>query len=113
VSLVFGAMILIDAPDPELRLSLRFVLPVALGFAGIGLFLVRLAVISQRSAPFSGPAEMIGALGQALTAIEPARAGQVHVRGEIWRALSAEPIAPGERVRVSSLDGLTVTVRKP
>ncbi len=113
VSLVFGAMILIDAPEPELRLSFRFVLPVVLGFAGIGLFLVRLAVISQRSAPVSGPAGMIGALGQALTAIEPARAGQVHVRGEIWRALSAESIAPGERVRVSSLDGLTVTVRKP
>ena len=42
VSLVFGAMILIDAPEPELRLSFRFVLPVVLGFAGIGLFLVRL-----------------------------------------------------------------------
>jgi len=112
VSLVFGAMILIDAPEPELRLSFRFVLPVVLGFAGIGLFLVRLAVISQRSAPVSGAAGMIGALGQALTAIEPARAGQVHVRGEIWRALSGESIAPGERVRVSSLDGLTVTVRK-
>jgi membrane-bound serine protease (ClpP class) len=113
VSLVFGAMILIDAPDPELRLSFRFVLPVVLGFAGIGLFLVRLAMISQRSAPVLGAAGMVGALGQALTAIEPARAGQVHVRGEIWRAQSAESIASGERVRVSSLDGLTVTVRKP
>ena len=50
VSLLFGAMMLIDAPEPELRLSFRFVLPVVLGFAGIGLFLVRLAVIAQRSA---------------------------------------------------------------
>ena len=112
VSLVFGAMILIDAPEPELRLSFRFVLPVVLGFAGIGAFLVRLAVLAQRSAPVSGAAGMIGAVGDALTAIEPGRPGQVRVRGEIWRALSAESIAPGERVRVSSLDGLTVTVRK-
>ena len=112
VSLVFGAMILIDAPEPELRLSFRFVLPVVLGFAGIGAFLVRLAVVAQRSAPVSGAAGMIGAVGAALTALEPGRPGQVRLRGEIWRALSAESIAPGERVRVSSLDGLTVTVRK-
>jgi membrane-bound serine protease (ClpP class) len=112
VSLVFGAMILIDAPEPELRLSFRFVLPVVLGFAGIGLFLVRLAVLAQRSAPVSGTAGMIGMFGEALTAIEPGRWGQVRVRGEIWRALSAESIAPGDRVRVSNLDGLTVTVRR-
>src|SRR5262249_22908649 len=41
-SLVFGSMILMDSPIPELRLSLRVVLPVVLGFAGIAVFLVRL-----------------------------------------------------------------------
>ena len=82
------------------------------GFAGIGVFLVRLAIISQRSAPVSGTAAMIGAAGEALTAIEPAQVGQVRVRGEIWRARSTEPIAPGDRVRVFALEGLTVTVRK-
>ena len=112
VSLLFGAMMLIDAPEPELRLSFQFVLPVVLGFAGIGLFLVRLAVIAQRSGPVSGDAGLIGAAGEALTAIGPGQPGQVRVRGEIWRAQSAEPVARGERVHVSSLDGLTVTVRK-
>ena len=76
------------------------------------MFLVRLAVIAQRPGPVSGDAGMIGAAGEALTAIGPGQPGQVRVRGEIWRAQSAEPVAPGDRVRVSSLEGLTVTVRK-
>jgi membrane-bound serine protease (ClpP class) len=112
VSVVLGAMILVDAPEPELRLDLRFVVPVVLGFAGIALFLVRLAVIAQRKAPVTGAVEMIGAGGEALTAIEPGRLGQVRVHGEIWRAAATEPIGPGERIRVTGLDRLTLTVHK-
>jgi len=41
-SLVFGSMMLMDSSVPELQLSLRVVLPVVLGFAGIAIFLVRL-----------------------------------------------------------------------
>jgi membrane-bound serine protease (ClpP class) len=112
VSLVFGSMILMDAPEPELQLSLRFVVPVVLGFAGIALFLVRLAVKVQQQRPVTGAAGMIGAAGEALTAIEPGRPGQIRLRGEIWRAASTESIAEGARVRVTDLDGLTLTVRK-
>lgn len=111
VSLVFGAMILIDAPEPDLRLSLRFVVAVVVGCAGIALFLVRLAVAVQRQRPVTGAASMIGAAGEALTTIEPGRPGQVRLRGEIWRAVSTDPIAAGARVRVTGLDGLTLTVR--
>ena len=35
LSLVFGSMILMDSPLPELQLSLRIVLPVVLGFAAV------------------------------------------------------------------------------
>jgi membrane-bound ClpP family serine protease len=53
---------------------------------------------------------MIGADGEALTAIAPDTAGQVRVRGEIWRAISQVTIAAGSRVRVTRLSGLTVIV---
>ena len=112
VSLVFGSMILMDAPEPELQLSLRFVVPVVLGFAGISLFLVRLAVKVQRQRPVTGAAGLIGAAGEALTAIEAGRPGQIRLRGEIWRAVSTESIPEGARVRVTALDGLTLSVRK-
>jgi len=111
VSLVLGGMILIDAPEPELRLSLRFVVPVVLGFVGVSAFLVRLAVLVQRQQPATGVTSLIGAVGDAVTLLEPGRPGQVKVRGEIWRATAADSIAPGSRVVVTGIDGLTLTVR--
>jgi membrane-bound serine protease (ClpP class) len=113
VSLVFGSMILMDSSAPELQLSLRIVLPVVLGFAAIAIFLVRLGVIAQRQRAVTGTAGMIDELGQALTAIEPGKPGRVATHGEIWQATTAgEAIAAGMRVRVTNVDGLTLTVRK-
>ena len=111
-SLIFGSMILMDSSVPELRLSLRFVLPVVLGLAGIAIFLVRLAVAAQRQSPVAGVAGMIGEVGEALSAIEPGRSGRVSTHGEIWTAIAADRIAEGDRIRVTGVEGLTLTVRK-
>jgi membrane-bound serine protease (ClpP class) len=112
VSLVFGSMMLIDSSAPELQLSLRVVLPVVAGFAGIAIFLVRLGLGAQRRPPVTGAAGMIGETGRALTALGPAQPGRVATHGEIWQATAAEPIPEGARVRVTDVDGLTVLVRK-
>jgi membrane-bound serine protease (ClpP class) len=111
-SLLFGSMILMDSSVPELQLSLRLVLPIVFGLATIVVFLVRLAVASQRRQPVTGVAGMIGETGYALTAIGPGQAGRVATHGEIWRAIAREPIAEGDRLRITDVDGLTVTVRK-
>src|SRR6185369_17342676 len=66
-SLIFGSMILMDSSVPELQLSLRVVLPVVFGFAGIAMFLVRIGMASQRQPAVTGPAAMIGEVGVALT----------------------------------------------
>ncbi len=112
ISLVLGSMILIDAPEPDLQLDLRFVVPVIVGFTAIGVFLVRLALVAQRKRAVTGAAGMVGALGDVLAAIGPDRPGQVRTHGEIWRAAAAEPIPAGARVRVTAVEGLTLTVQK-
>jgi membrane-bound serine protease (ClpP class) len=112
VSLVIGSMILMDSPLPELQLSLRFVLPIVLGLAGIAIFLVRLAVASQRRATVTGSAGMIGESGRALTRIEPGGVGQVSTHGEIWKAVAEDQIDQGDPISVTSVDGLTLKVRK-
>jgi membrane-bound serine protease (ClpP class) len=110
-SLVLGSMILIDTTALDLRLSLSVVLPVVLGFVGIASVLVRLGVAAQRQPPATGTNAMIGQVGEAMTSIAPDQAGRVAVRGEIWRAISAESIPERTAVRVTGVDGLTVTVR--
>jgi membrane-bound serine protease (ClpP class) len=111
-SFFFGSMILVDSSVPELQLSLRLVLPIVLAVAGIAVVLVRLAVASQHRLPVTGVAGMIGETGQALTVIEPGGTGRVATHGEIWRAIAQEPIAEGDRVTVTDVDGLTLRVRK-
>ncbi len=111
-SLIFGSMILMNTSEPDLQLSLQIVLPIVLGLAAIAVFLVRLAVASQRRGPIAGVASMIGEVGEALTTIEPGTTGRVSTRGEIWKAIAQEPIVAGDRVSIVNVDGLTLTVRK-
>jgi membrane-bound serine protease (ClpP class) len=111
-SLLFGAMILTDSSVPELQVSLRLVLPIVLGVAAIAVVLARMGVASQQCPPAAGVAAMIGQAGRALTAIEPGGVGRVATHGEIWIAIATEPIAEGDWIAVTHVDGLTLTVRK-
>jgi membrane-bound serine protease (ClpP class) len=112
ISLVLGSMILMDSGSPDLQLSLRIVLPVVLGFVGIGAFLVRLGIVSQRQHAVTGAAGMIGEIGVVVTPIERGGVGRVSTHGEIWQATASEPVPEGARVRVTRVDGLTLTVAK-
>jgi membrane-bound serine protease (ClpP class) len=56
----------------------------------------------------SGPETLIGATATVVEDCAPA--GQVRVHGEIWNARSTEPVAAGETVRITALDGLTLSV---
>jgi membrane-bound serine protease (ClpP class) len=112
ISMIFGSLMLIDSPAPELQLSIPLVLSVVLGFTAIAAFLVRLALTSQRGAPVSGAEGLIGEVGQALEPFGPAATGRVRVHGEIWNAIANEPIASGDRMIVTHVNGLTLTVRK-
>ncbi|HEV3215664.1 MAG TPA: nodulation protein NfeD [Vicinamibacterales bacterium] len=112
VSLIFGSMMLFDSTSPELQLSLSVVVPVVLGFTAIAAFLVRLGLAAQRRPAVTGMEGMINETGEAIAPIGPGAAGRARIHGESWSAVSNEPIAAGERVRVASIDGLTLTVRK-
>jgi membrane-bound serine protease (ClpP class) len=112
ISLALGSMILMSSPAPELRVSLHVILPVVLALSLILTFLVRLTIASQRRPAMTGASGMIGELGRAMTALQAGRVGRVVAHGEIWRAVADEPIAEGETVRVTGVDGLTLTVRR-
>jgi membrane-bound serine protease (ClpP class) len=109
VAVVAGSIMITD-DIPGLRVDLRVIVAVAIAAGLIAIGLGRLALRAQRLAPATGASAMIGEIGSALTALSPAAAGQVRLHGEIWRARSYTPVQPGGRVRVQSLDGLTLEV---
>jgi membrane-bound serine protease (ClpP class) len=112
LSLIFGSLMLIDSPAPELQLNIGLVVSVVLGFTAIAAFLVRLALSARKLAPVTGAEGLVGEAGQALTVIAPESIGQARVHGEIWNATAGESIASGARVVVTHVSGLTLTVRK-
>jgi membrane-bound serine protease (ClpP class) len=107
-AMIFGSLILIDAPIPEMRVRLTTALGVALPFATITIFLMRLVIISHRKKSVTGNEGMIEEVGVALTDIDGE--GKVRVHGEIWQASSETSIPAGERVKVLAVDGMRVHV---
>jgi membrane-bound serine protease (ClpP class) len=111
-SLLFGSLMLIDSPLPELQIGLRFILPIVLALSGIILFLVRLGVQAQHRPAVTGESGMLQSTAEALTPIEAGGVGRVSTHGEIWTATALDPIRAGERVVVTAVNGLQLTVRK-
>ena len=55
-----------------------------------------------------------GLVGERAEVIEECRPqGRVKVYGEIWNATSSDGVGVGETVRVTGVDGLTLTVEPP
>jgi membrane-bound serine protease (ClpP class) len=109
VALVFGSVILFD---PEVAagytLPLSFVVTLAAGSATVVFFTVWFVLKARRRPVVSGHAEIIGTGGTALSDFE--REGWAQVRGETWRVVSAAPLARGQKLRVSGIEGLTLRV---
>ncbi|MBO0799862.1 MAG: nodulation protein NfeD, partial [Blastocatellia bacterium] len=91
---VIGSLMLIDVPNPELRLPLRLILAVVIPFALIMILMVRLAFRARATRVATGLDGMIGLKGYAESPIEPE--GLVFVHGELWQARSKVKIATGE-----------------
>jgi membrane-bound serine protease (ClpP class) len=110
LSLVIGALTLVDGPIPELRVHLATALSAGLAFGLITVFLLRLALRARRSKVRMGGDAMIGLMAVVTQPLAPT--GQVIVNGELWQAESATPAALGEQVRVRGLRDLTLLVER-
>jgi membrane-bound serine protease (ClpP class) len=108
VSMVLGALMLIDSPLPEMRIHWITAVGLALPFTIITVFLLSLALRARRLKVDTGAEGMIGEVGKAVTELAPR--GKVFVHGEYWDAVSAQPAAVGTRVRVTGIDQLKLTV---
>jgi len=71
---------------------------VSVAFGGITAFLVRIAVRARRRKAKLGVDALVGQSASAMEALAPE--GHVLVEGEIWNAVSTEPVAAGAKLRV-------------
>ncbi len=110
-AMVIGSIMLINTPIPELRPSLNFIIPVAIGISLIFIFLITLAIRAHIKKVHTGKEGLIGEIGKAQTDIDPE--GKVFVHGELWQAESSEKILKDSKVRVVEvMDNLRIRVTK-
>ena len=110
IAMLFGSLMLIDSPDPSLRISWVVILPVVAASSLLFIITVTVAVRAHRSRVDTGKEGLIGMHAEAKTDVR--EDGQVFLRGEYWNARSDERIAKGEKVIVLSVEGLRLIVKK-
>jgi membrane-bound serine protease (ClpP class) len=111
VAMVLGAVLLVDSPLPELRIRWSVAIALAVPFAAITTVLVTLVIQARSNKVVTGAYGMLGEVAVAVTALNPA--GKVRVRGEYWDAVAppGSLVEPGEKVRITSVQGLQLKVQ--
>jgi len=97
-AMIIGSIMLINAPIPELKPSLRFIIPMALGLSLIFVFLIVIAIRAHKAKPVTGKEGLVGEIGIAQTDLSPE--GKVFIHGEIWQAEAKENLPAGTKVKI-------------
>lgn len=108
VMMTLGALLLVDAPIPEMRVRLVTALAVSIPIGLITVFLMGIALKARQNKVVTGAQGLVGEVGVARTALTPY--GKVFVHGEIWDAVASSNISAGETVVVRRVEGLQLTV---
>lgn len=113
VCLSLGGLMLVDSPTGVVDVSVGVVVPVAVATGIIAFFLMGQIVKAHSGRIQSGAETMLGAEAVADEDFAPSAEGYrgiVRTQGELWTAVSEEPLKSGDHARVRTRDGLTLYV---
>jgi membrane-bound serine protease (ClpP class) len=108
VAFVMGSVMLLDKDVPGFSIAWQVIAAMALAGALVLLAIVSFAVRARRRPVVSGAEGLLLEVAEATEDFE--RHGLVRVQGELWQAVSREPVRAGQRLRIRKVDGLTVEV---
>ncbi len=111
ISMALGSLMLFDAPESDLRVSLKVIIPTVLTTAGMFFFALTFAIRALKRRPMMGSQNLVGQVGVARSRLAPT--GDIFIQGELWKAVSeGSEIPEGERVKVVGIDNLTLRVKE-
>lgn len=111
VSMILGALLLINSASPELQVSRPLIGALTLGTAGTFFFILRAVRRAHGRRPATGRESLVGELAVVRSPLEPE--GYVFVEGERWAAVSEDgPIPEGEPVIIVKKEGFKLRVRR-
>ncbi len=110
VSMFLGAVFLIRSPLTPGGVSIGVALAGTVPFAILAVILMRLVLRSRKWKTATGREELIGSSGVAVSALQAGGEGMIRVHGELWRAVSSQPVQEGKSVKILRVEGLKLYV---
>jgi membrane-bound serine protease (ClpP class) len=109
VAFIIGSVMLFDSDKtPGFEIPYTLIGGVTVASAGFLFLVIGMLARGRRRPVVSGREQMIGAAGEVLEDFD--HEGWARVHGERWRVRSAGAMRAGERVRVTGMQGLVLTV---
>lgn len=108
VAFVFGAVILIDTEVPGFGIPIGLIMGIAIISAVTIAAIVGFALKARHRPVVSGEEQLLGSEGVVVNCDTGQCWATVH--SELWKVQSAEPLTPGQKVRVTGRKDLTLTV---
>ena len=111
IALIMGGLLLTSTSNPDFQVNRWLIFSLA-GFMAAFFVMVAGAIIRTRRLPaYMGAQTLVGRRATVRSALDPE--GFVFFEGARWRATAEDgPVAEGERVRVTQVRGLRLTVRR-
>jgi membrane-bound serine protease (ClpP class) len=109
-SLIIGSFLLINTSAPYLKIARSLIISTSVVVSGFIIIVIRAVLKVHRLKPVTGKEGLIGETAVVCQDLNPE--GLVKVSGEIWKAVSADGkrIKKGQKVKIISLEGLTLLV---
>lgn len=110
VAFVIGSIILIDTAEPAFQIAMPLIIAVAISSAVFIFLTIGMLLKNRRRKSVSGIETLLGQIAQ--VEVPYGHQPMVRLQGELWRVEGDTRLKPGDQVRILSMDGLTLTVRK-
>jgi len=110
VSFLLGSLMLFEGEAPGVKVSLSVLLPTFIFISAFFVAISALVFKSQISKSKSGAEGLVGETGIVKNDLMPE--GKVFVHGELWKAISKNPVRAGTKVKVIKVTGLVVEVEQ-
>jgi len=105
-----GALFLFDPAQSDIPIAVSWQVVAGMAVVSAAFFagVMGFAVRARHRPVRTGAEQMIGSTGEVVSWAESV--GRIHVNGEMWDARSSQSFSKGQKVRVVSRTGLTLTV---
>jgi membrane-bound serine protease (ClpP class) len=110
LSLLLGSLMMFKGTGPDMRLSLKVLLPTLILVSGFFVFVAGLVFRAQMSKPRTGTKGLVGEIGIVKKALTPEKEGKVFIHGELWNARAQKAINENTQVRVIKVINLLLEV---